>query len=109
MNQAERIVVARDAGIAVRTMRDIGDVIGNCLGARLLLAEDDLSPEFFDLRTGLAGELLQKLVNYQIRTAIIVADPSLHGDRVVELAREHRRHPVVRFVDDETEAFAWLA
>lgn len=108
MNPSERIVVARDAGLAIRSTRDIGDVIGTCLGARLLLAEDDLSAEFFDLRTGLAGEFLQKLVNYQIRTAIIVAEPSLHGDRIVELAREHRSHPVIRFVGDEAGALAWL-
>jgi len=29
----------------------------------IILREEDLAPEFFDLRSGLAGELLQKFVN----------------------------------------------
>ena len=62
MKEVRRIIVASDAGISIRSFIDISDAIGVCLGAEgLLLNEDDLAPEFFDLRSGLAGELFQKL------------------------------------------------
>jgi hypothetical protein len=109
MNEQRRVIVASEAAISVRSLRDISDAIGACLGAAgLILAEEDLGAEFFDLKTGLAGELLQKFVNYRVRTAIVVPDPERHGERFVELAREHATHPVVRFVRSREEADAWL-
>ncbi len=37
---------------------------------------DRLDPAFFDLRTGVAGEIVQKFVNYRIRLAIVGPLPS---------------------------------
>lgn len=73
-----------------------------------LLLEEQLGSAFFDLRTGLAGELLQKFVNYRVPAAIVVASPEDYGDRFVELHREHRSHPLVRFFSTESDARAWL-
>jgi hypothetical protein len=109
MDQERRILVASEAGIAIRSFGDISDAIGACLGADgLVLAESDLAPEFFELRTGLLGELVQKFVNYRIRAAIVVPDPKAHGDRFAELAYEHATHDQVRFVRSMDEATAWL-
>lgn len=103
------VVVAADAGIAIRSVSDISDAIGACFGSGgLILAEGDLAPEFFDLCTGLAGEVMQKFVNYRIPVAVVVPDPAAYGERFVELAREHETHDVVRFVRSEDEARAWL-
>lgn len=74
----------------------------------LLLEEVDLGAAFFDLRTGLLGELFQKLTNYRIRTAFVMPDPARHGERFTELAREHRRHNLIRFCSSQAEALAWL-
>lgn len=75
----------------------------------LILDEKDLSPDFFDLRTGLAGEVLQKFTNYRARLAIVVANAAAYGSRFSELAYEHRTHKAVRFVGSETLARQWLA
>ena len=56
------------------TLRDATDLIGNAYhqGANcVILQESHLHPDFFDLKTGLAGEILQKYSNYQIKMAII--------------------------------------
>ena len=109
MSEQHGIIVARELGVAIHSLRDINDAIGACIGrGGLLLTEADLGPTFFDLHSGLAGELLQKLVNYRVRTAIVVAQPALYGERVVELAREHRSHPLIRFLPSEEEARDWL-
>ena len=109
MPDERRIIVASDAGIAIRSVKDINDMIGACFGAEgILLREEDLAPDFFDLSSGLAGELLQKLVNYRLRAAIVVPDPDAHGERFSELAYEHRTHDMIRFVRSREEADAWL-
>jgi hypothetical protein len=94
------------------TIRSLSD-ISNALAASLkqgglIVTEADLCPEFFDLRTGLAGELLQKFVNYRARLAIILSDSGVYGERFSELVYEHRQHPVVRFFGSESDARKWL-
>ena len=109
MTEQSRILVASESGIAIRSVEDIPDAIGRCIGSGvLILTEDDLAPEFFYLRSGFAGELLQKFVNYKIRVAIVVRDPAAYGERFVELAFEHRSHNMIRFVSSVDEARSWL-
>lgn len=73
------------------------------------LDEARVSPAFFDLRSGVAGEVLQKCASYGYRLAVVVPDPARHGDRFVELTREHQKHPLVRFPRIRAHAEAWLA
>jgi len=95
--------------IAIRSVKDIPEALGASLRhGGLILTENDLCPEFFDLRTGLAGDVLQKFVNYRAKAAIVIADPRAHGERFSELAREHRTHGIVRFFTTEHEAKTWL-
>lgn len=109
MSEERRVLVASEAGLSIRTVRDVTDAIGACFGAEgILFTEEDLAPEFFNLRSGLAGELLQKFVNYRLRVAIVVPHPEAHGERFKELAYEHRAHPLVRFVHSRVEAEVWL-
>jgi hypothetical protein len=110
MNEEQRILTASDSGIAIRSFGDISDALGVCLGsAGLILTETDLAREFFDLRTGWAGELFQKFTNYKLRVAIVLPDPEAYGERFGELAYEHRSHNLIRFVRSEDEAKAWLS
>lgn len=74
----------------------------------LILGEEELPPSFFDLSSGIAGELFQKFVNYRIPLAIVTKDPSNHGERFKELAREHQNHPMVRIFPDCESAREWL-
>ncbi len=109
MDAVPRIIVAFDAGISIRSFSDISDAIGACISAGgLILTEDDLAPEFFDLRSGLAGELFQKFTNYKLRVAIVLPDPTAYGERFAELAYEHTSHSLIRFVRSKDEANDWL-
>ncbi|MCI0389284.1 MAG: DUF4180 domain-containing protein [Acidobacteria bacterium] len=84
-------------------------MIAACIDAEgLILTEDDLAQEFFDLRSGLAGELFQKFMNYRVRVAIVLLDPEAYGERFSELAYEHKSHSMIRFVRSKDEAEAWL-
>jgi hypothetical protein len=109
MNENRGILVASDSGISIRSFGDISDAIGAGIESEgVILTEDDLAREFFDLHTGLAGELFQKCVNYGIRLAIVLPDPEAYGERIGELAYEHRSHNMIRFVRSKDEAETWL-
>lgn len=110
MNEEGQILVASDSGISIRSFGDIADAIGAFIGAGgVIFTEDDLAREFFDLRSGLAGELFQKCMNYRVRLAIVLPDPEAYGERISELAYEHKSHNMIRFVPSKDEAEAWLS
>jgi hypothetical protein len=104
-----KIASASDLGISLRSVKDLPDLlVASHEHGGLILAEADMCPEFFDLRTGLAGEVLQKFVNYHAKIAIVVASRDAHGERFSELMYEHRTHPFVRFFVSDDEAKTWF-
>ena len=109
MNSETRVVIASEANIQIRSIQDVPDVIGAVFRADgLLLSELELSPEFFDLSTGIAGELFQKFTNYQIRAGIVLENPNSYGERFSELVFEHQNHNLIRFFDSVEAARTWL-
>jgi len=70
-----------------------------------------LDPAFFDLRTGVAGELVQKFVNYGRRLAVVGDIKEYLGasGALRDFVRESNRGRHVWFVADEAELDAWLA
>ncbi|MGB0177867.1 MAG: DUF4180 domain-containing protein, partial [Owenweeksia sp.] len=59
--------------LVIRQTEDGLNIIGNTRyqGAHaVILNEQNISPEFFDLSTGMAGEILQKFSTYQLRLFI---------------------------------------
>jgi uncharacterized protein DUF4180 len=95
--------------LEIREVADIADALGAGMQhGGLLLDESELGEKFFDLRSGLAGEVLQKFTNYRVRLAIVIADANVYGGRFSELVREHRAHDAVRFFDSAQRARQWL-
>lgn len=93
----------------IQTFGDLVDAIGpREWGEGAIFDESELAPEFFDLRTGVAGEILQKCVNYGLPLAIVLSSSDAHGQRFKELVYEHRTHGVIRFVTSRPDAAVWL-
>jgi hypothetical protein len=96
--------------VAILSLNDISDaVLKSIERGGLMVSEADLSPAFFDLKSGFAGEVLQKFENYRAKLAIIVSDQNTYGERFGELIYEHRKHSLVRFFATAAEAQGWLA
>lgn len=74
----------------------------------LLLDEGALPPEFFDLSTRLAGDLVQRVTLYHIRMAGVVPAPSVHSRPFQDFAREAGHGGPFRFFPSREEAVAWL-
>jgi hypothetical protein len=93
-------------------IREAGDIAAALAASidqgGLVIDEKQLGPAFFDLRTGFAGEVLQRFTNYRARLAILVADTQKYGTRFSELVYEHRAHRLVRFFATEQLARQWL-
>lgn len=89
-------------------------VIARCLEAgadAVLFLPGALPPAFFDLRTRLAGELLQKLANYRLRMAAVVpglAEAIARSASFRDFAREANAGRLCRLVLDRDAAMAWL-
>jgi RNA polymerase sigma factor (sigma-70 family) len=66
----------------IATTGDALGLVSACIehdATRLLLEDRHLPPAFFDLRTGFAGEFVQKLVNYRMQLAVVFSDVAKHG------------------------------
>lgn len=69
-----RVLECAAEGPLLRTAQDTVDLIGEAksAGANLVvLPIARLDPAFFQLRTGIAGEMVQNFVTYQLTAAIV--------------------------------------
>lgn len=76
---------------------------------KIILHEKDLAPAFFDLKTGLAGEILQKFSNYRVRLAIVGDFSKYPGKNIADFIYESNKHTQVNFVRTVAEAIARLS
>jgi hypothetical protein len=65
--------IAIVSGVSLKGTNDVLDLIGEVFYngcTRMVFPKDALPEEFFSLKTGLAGEILQKFSNYRMKLAI---------------------------------------
>lgn len=101
-----RIAEVIGDGILLRNGSDAVQLMLNAHRAEwIAVHEQNIAPEFFDLRTGIAGDILQKFVNYQTKLAIIgdVSRYTAKSESLAALVRESNRGRDVRFVADVKE------
>jgi len=95
----------------IKTTQDFLDlgVLAYTAGTNLYLLKDvNFVPVFYDLGSGLAGEILQKCSNYHIRLAIVGQFAMVTSKKFRELMLESNRGMQVRFTGDLMDALAWL-
>ena len=95
----------------VRTVQDALDLVALCGEHdtnRLMIHAEALSEEFFRLRTGVAGEVLQKLVNYHVKTAAVLPDLTAMRGKFRDMASEAGRGSQFRVFENRQDAENWL-
>jgi Domain of unknown function (DUF4180) len=109
----QRVLEGVAGARVLESAEDVVEVIGACfehgVGSVLLYGEN-LTEGFFDLSSGEAGVVLQKLRNYRIRVAVVVSSQggTRQSDRFREMMVEESRGNDFRVFEDRVEAVGWL-
>lgn len=103
------IIAMRDSGVVINNAQDFLELIMNLPSDRIVFYEENFAESFFDLRSGLAGEILQKVSNYSRRLSI-VGDYSRYASRSLnDFMYESNKGNTVMFVDSLDEALRRLS
>lgn len=88
---------------------DILNLVANAPARSLIIPRELVHEDFFDLKTGLAGEILQKCSNYSFKLAL-TGDFSSFGSKSLEdFMRESNRGGSILFMEDsESVLKRWL-
>lgn len=108
------VYVCADEGPSLAEDGNLSDLIGELFGSGAGIVAVPLArlgPEFLRLSSGVAGHVLQKLVNYRFQIAVVgdVAAATEASSPLRDFIRESNRGKTVWFVDDLTALEAKLA
>lgn len=95
----------------IKNERDAVDVVALCgehSTNRLMLHADNLTEHFFDLKTRVAGDILQKFVNYGIKAVLVLPFKAGKQGRFGEMAIEANRSRHFGVFYDRKDAEEWL-
>lgn len=70
----KRYVQLQATELLLQKPQDAGDLVGHCFSEQadgLIIFEENIHPDFFELKTKLAGEVMQKFSTYRLQLAII--------------------------------------
>lgn len=109
-----RILQCAADGPRLESERDAVEVIGNALSARanlVIVPVSRLGDGFFSLKTRIAGEIIQKFVNYDLRLVILgdIAGHVAASDALRDFVNETNRGRQVWFLADRSELESRLA
>ncbi|MDO3624698.1 DUF4180 domain-containing protein [Mucilaginibacter sp. BT774] len=72
----------------------------------IIIKADQLSPDFFELKTGLAGEVLQKFSNRRVRLAIIGDFNDIESKSLRDFVFESNKGNLIKFTPSVDEALS---
>lgn len=76
---------------------------------KIILYEKNITPQFFDLKTGIAGEILQKFAQYRIPLAIVGDFSKYTSNSLRDFIFESNKGKFISFVSTREEAIKILA
>lgn len=108
----QKIAVVDAQGGMIDNEQDALDLMaeaGYSGASAIILHADNLPAEFFDLKTRLAGDILQKFSNYRMKLAIIGSFDGYQSESLAAFIRESNRGNLVFFAPDHEKAMKYLA
>lgn len=105
------VLTLPDDGSLIDGERAALDVLGEAFGAgahTVVVPVRRLSTDFFVLRTGVAGAITQKFVQYGVRL-VVLGEPTTTAGPVADWTREANRGGDLWFVADAAELEARLS
>jgi hypothetical protein len=87
---------------------DLVSICGENDTQLLMLHSESLCDDFFRLRTCVAGNILQKFINYYIKVAAVIPEELVNHGRFREMALEANRRRDFHIFTSRDEAEEWL-
>lgn len=87
--------------VFIKTANDVLDLLGDLYYQnvdKIVIQEKNITPDFFDLKNGIAGEILQKFSNYRIRLTIIGDFSKYTGKSINDFIYESNKGKQINFV-----------
>ena len=109
-----RVLHLETEGEPISTPDDASDLVGTAWSHNanmVAVPVERLDPEFFRLRSGIAGEITQKFVNYRLRLAVVgdIAELVDASDALRDFVWESNIGEQIWFVADEAALAEKLA
>lgn len=99
-------------GIIINSAQDGLDLLGNIYYQdfdKVIMYEKNITPEFFDLKTKIAGDILQKFSNYRVRLAIVGDFSKYESKSIKDFIFESNKTKHIHFVENLAEALEKLS
>lgn len=104
----QRVVATLSVEQKLNDERDATDLVANAVYQdcyHIVLSQAQLPKDFFDLSSQVAGNILQKFVNYRVKLAIIGDFTSIKSNALQAFVVECNRTGNIQFVSSEQVAF----
>lgn len=102
------ITILDDPNIIISDGGSFLEVIYSVPSDTLVIAKENLPESFFDLKTGIAGEILQKVSNYRTRLIVLGDFSNLPSKSLKDFIYESNKNGRVIFTDDLNKAIDLL-
>ena len=96
----------------INNIEDGLDLLGNLYYQdfdKIIIYDKNITPDFFDLKNGIAGEILQKFSNYRVRLAIVGDFSKYTSKSVNDFVYESNKGRQINFVASQLEAIKVLS
>lgn len=107
-----RIAEVTAENIIIESIEDGSELTANVYYQdfdRMLLYEKNITPHFFDLKTGIAGEILQKFSNFHVRLAIVGDFDKFESKSIKDFIFESNKNRQINFVNTLNEGLERLS
>lgn len=100
--------------IVLKTIDDGVDIVGTIYFQgceKVIILKENITPEFFDLKNKMAGEVLQKFSTYRIQLAIVgdFSELTSKSKSLKDFVFESNKGKQVNFLNSTSEAFERFA
>jgi hypothetical protein len=98
--------------IILNSTQDGIDLLGNLYYQefnKVMIHKQNITPDFFDLKNGIAGEILQKFSNYRVRLAIVGDFSNYTSKSLSDFIYESNKRKQVIFVSSTEEGLNRLS
>lgn len=95
----------------INNIEDGLDLLGNLYYQdfdKIIIYDKNITPDFFDLKNGIAGEILQKFSNYRVRLAIVGDFSKYTSKSINDFIYESNKGRQINFVTSQSEAIKIL-